>query len=116
MRTCKKCNAQIDSKNARAVYCSPKCKVSSHREKLKNEKPSSVCWFCGSYFRINGRTKFCSDKHKVRFHKRKEMGKPIILLIDPRTQVETKKYDKIPEVISYWKNIRKDFLSFDFNS
>jgi hypothetical protein len=38
------------------------------------------------------------------------MNKPIILSIDPKTKIETRKYDKILEVYRRWREIRKDFI------
>jgi hypothetical protein len=106
---CKNCNQELISKSSSALYCSNKCKTAAHRLKNKSNHPS-ICWFCLAEFKIKGRTKFCCEDHKNKFHKRKEMNKPIILSIDPKTKIETRKYDKILEVYRRWREIRKDFI------
>jgi hypothetical protein len=103
MTNCKKCDQELTLKKSSAMYCSSKCRTAAHREKLNEIKPPTVCWFCGIEFKIKKHTKFCSETHKIKFYKRKELNKPISLLINSKTRIETRKYDKIPEVIQKWK-------------
>lgn len=65
-------------------------------EKLK------YCNYCA--IEIPGKDKFCSDEHKERFTARMNAGEPIYLQISPGTVVESKRYDKITEVIIKYKN------------
>jgi len=102
MANCK-CGQELISKKSGAMYCSNKCKTAAYRERLDELKPPTICWFCGIEFKIKRHTKFCSEIHKMKFYKRKEMNKPISLVIDSKTRIETRKYDKIPEVIQQWK-------------
>lgn len=111
MKKCNNCETEFFTKNPRSLYCSSKCKASAYRLKLNELKPPKLCWFCGTYFEIKERKKFCCDEHKQKFYKRKEFNKPIILTIDSKTKVETRKYDRIPEVLQQWREIRKDFIS-----
>lgn len=113
MAKCQQCELEFFSKSPRSLYCSGRCKVAAHRAKLHELKPHSLCWFCGTEFKIKDRTKFCCDKHKQKFYKNKELNKPIVLTIDSKTKIETRKYDKIPEVLQQWKERRKDFLALD---
>lgn len=117
MNKCQECNINLpENKNERTKYCSPKCKTSAYRKRKEEIFPisPSVCWFCGTDFLIKGRFKFCCDDHKKKFHKRKELNKPIILDIDKKTKIETKKYDQIPEIIKKWKKQRDFFSLVDY--
>ena len=113
MNKCQNCDQELISKNPLTLYCSNKCKTAAYRERLDRLKPPTVCWFCGTEFKIKDRTKFCCDKHKEKFYKRKEMNKPIVLTIDSKTKIETMKYDRIPEILQQWKERRKEFLIVD---
>jgi hypothetical protein len=111
MGNCLNCNTALNTKNLRALYCSSRCKTAAYRIRIDKTKTPVFCWFCGTEFKIKSRFKFCCNEHRRKFFKRKESNKPIILTIDSKTKIETRRYDKIPEIIQQWKERRKGFLT-----
>lgn len=110
---CLHCNSPIETNNKRKLYCSDNCKVYHHRE-LK--KPELNCNFCGEIIKKKSYYKFCCDEHKKMFFRRKRYGKTIMIKVDSKTVIETKQYDKIPEIIKRYKenqnNSSKDSTGF----
>lgn len=101
-KNCAHCNSEFETKFG--IYCSAICKTKAHREKKKAEaRKDYICYYCGSQITAPSFYKFCNEDHGRKFQTAKDRGKPILLKINNKTTIQTKKYDSIPEVVRSWQ-------------
>jgi predicted nucleic acid-binding Zn ribbon protein len=103
-RSCKTCSSPIASDNVQQVYCSAGCKNKANQVKKKMSKPDMFCMFCTDMLPKEARnTKFCCDEHKNRFYLAKAANRPIMVRVDAKTVIETRKYNDVPGVAARWR-------------
>jgi len=114
---CIQCAKEHDRKG---MYCSKNCtdKAYRHRKAIKEGKiikpkhiKSSViipkesgpklkwCNFCGSSIENSSMLRFCNEDHQVDYYETVSIGGTLKLRLDARTLIETKKYDRVQELI-----------------
>ena len=73
-------------------------------------KDLTACWYCGreeSTIEVKGKT-FCNDEHHKKYEHAKKNKIPLTLIINPRTVVETNKYDKSLEVTEKYRKFKEN--------
>jgi hypothetical protein len=109
-KTCAHCDKEFDNKYPNAKYCSRLCKLNAFK-KRERDKKHYVCLFCGQMIECSHKssgghkTKFCSNKHKSRFHKAKRAGRKLKIRINDKITIETDKHDRVRDIILKYKKL-----------
>jgi len=114
---CIQCNKEHDRKG---MYCSKSCTDKAYRQRKalkegKIIKPRTVksgviipkesgpklkwCNFCGSSIENSPMLQFCNEDHQIDYYETISIGGTLKLRYDARTLVETKRYDKVQDII-----------------
>ena len=123
MNTCVQCGQEHDKKG---IYCSKRCIDKAYRDRKKgkadalpivNRKPKikvkkesidipnevgpklKWCNFCGDSLERSVMLQFCSKSHQESYHRTVKSGGTLKIKIDSRTIIETKKYNRVQELI-----------------
>jgi hypothetical protein len=131
MNTCIQCGEEHEKKGA---YCSKRCIDKAYRDRKKGKsdalpligrvKSSRIeipketgpklkwCNFCGASLEHSKMLQFCNSEHQKDYYKTISRGGTLKLRIDAKTVIETKKYNRVQEVIDYLLQSRKQWLVF----
>ena len=131
MNTCIQCGVEHEKNGA---YCSKKCTDKAYRDRKKGKsdalplivkvKSSRIeipketgpklkwCNFCGASLEKSKMLQFCNSEHQKDYYKTISRGGTLKLRIDTKTVVETKKYNRVQEVIDHLLERRKQWLVF----
>lgn len=133
---CLQCGQEHERKG---VYCSKKCTDKAYRDRkagkanalpiikqttkeetlqvpnveVPPEKGEKLKWcnFCGTQLNENTLLQFCNDEHKYGYYKTISIGGTLKLHLDSRTTIETKKYERVQQLIEAMTT-RNTFLTF----
>lgn len=99
----------------KSQYCSKRCTDKSYRERNKlklvesKEDPIEIpedkgpklkwCNYCGSPIHNSRRKGFCDSDHEKEYLRCVNNQLPLKIRIDAKTVVETKRYDKVQDII-----------------
>ena len=137
MGKCIQCGGINDRKG---VYCSKSCNDKAYRmrkkggtgaaplvkdlkleEKIEFGEPlnfsctSKWCNFCGKTLSEESKLHklhFCDDTHEYGYRDAMKNGAPLKLKINSRTEIQTKKYDRVQEVIERIVETSSFFIKF----
>lgn len=59
MKICEQCGKEFEAKRSDSKFCSPKCRLRSHRNVPEIRK----CPLCHKEFKTNGKQIYCSEEH-----------------------------------------------------
>ncbi len=131
MDTCIQCGQEH---NKRGVYCSKKCTDKAYRDRkagkanalpILHTKPKEKivvnvpketgpklkwCNFCGATLNESSMLQFCNKEHQLGYYETISIGGTLKLRIDSRTTIETKKYERVQELIESMMS-RNSFLT-----
>lgn len=131
MDTCIQCGQEH---NKRGVYCSKKCTDKAYRDRkagkanalpILHTKPKEKivvnvpketgpklkwCNFCGATLNESSMLQFCNKEHQLGYYEAISIGGTLKLRIDSRTTIETKKYERVQELIESMMS-RNSFLT-----
>jgi hypothetical protein len=135
MNTCIQCGQEHDK---RGVYCSKRCIDKAYRDrksgktnalpvvdrkpkvKVKQERidiPVETgpklkwCNFCGASLDTSPMLQFCNKEHQEDYYRVIKSGGALKLKIDSRTIIETRKYNRVQELIETMLS-RNSYISF----
>ena len=122
MKNCLQCGKEYDKKG---IYCDKKCADKAYRERkkignsnIREDDKSSVasliriegaeshkwCNYCGLGLKGDSDYPgFCNEIHAEEYSLTVQKGSTLSIIIDSRTKILTKKYDKIQEIIDLRK-------------
>lgn len=134
MRKCIQCGGLNERKG---VYCSKSCNDKAYRmrkkggtgaaplvkdlkledvhitgEPLRFSSSSKWCNFCGKTLPEASNLHFCDDTHEYGYRDAMKNGAPLKLKINSRTEIQTKKYDRVQEVIERITETSSFFIKF----
>ena len=134
MGKCIQCGVIHDRKG---VYCSKSCNDKAYRmrkkggtgaaplvkdlksdqervsgEPLPFTSSSKWCNFCGKTLPEGSKSHFCDNTHEKEWREAKKNGEPLKLKINSRTEIQTKKYDRVQEVIERITETSSFFVKF----
>lgn len=121
MATCIQCGGEHDKKG---VYCSKRCTDKAYRDRksgktnalpiierqaktkpvkfiIPKEEGTKLKWcnFCGASIEYSHMLQFCNETHQENYYRTISVGGALKLRIDGRTIIETKKYERVQELI-----------------
>ena len=120
MNTCIQCGEEHEKRGA---YCSKRCTDKAYRDRksgkanalpIIDRKPKEKieviipqetgpklkwCNFCGASLDESHMLQFCNEEHQKNYYTAITLGGTLKLRIDGRTTIETKKYDRVQELI-----------------
>jgi hypothetical protein len=135
MNTCIQCGQEHDK---RGVYCSKRCIDKAYRDrksgktnalpvvnikakdKVKKERidiPIETgpklkwCNFCGASLETSPMLQFCNKEHQEDYYRVIKTGGALKLRLDSRTIIETRKYNRVQELIETMLS-RNSYISF----
>ena len=131
MNTCIQCGEKHDKRGA---YCSKKCTDKAYRDR-KSGKANALpiidrtpkkkivvnvpketgpklkwCNFCGASLNESTMLQFCNGEHQRSYYETISLEGTLKLRIDSRTTIETKKYDRVQQLIESMMT-RNSFLT-----
>lgn len=134
MSKCIQCGGINDRKG---VYCSKSCNDKAYRmrkkggtgaaplvkdlklegkrefgEPLHFSSSSKWCNFCGKTLPEESKLHFCGLTHEQGYRDAMKNGEPLKLKINSRTEIQTKKYDRVQEVIERIVETSSFFIKF----
>lgn len=126
---CIQCDKEHDRNG---MYCSKNCTDKAYRQRKalkegKTIKPKHIkssvnipkesgpklkwCNFCGGSIENSPMLRFCNKEHQVGYYEAISIGGTLKLRLDSRTLIETKKYDRVQELIESLR-ARSGFINF----
>jgi len=81
-------------------------------EPLPFTSASKWCNYCGKTLPESGNTHFCDSTHEREWREARKNGEPLKLKINSRTEIQTKKYDRVQEVIERITETSSFFVKF----
>ena len=127
---CVQCGIDHDRKG---MYCSKSCTDKAYRERKKlklkieaedideykdvpipEEEGEKLKWcnYCGSPIQQSEKLGFCDSYHEKEYWKAVHYGLPLKIKIDAKTIVETKRYNKVQDIIEAMLNRNKFGVTF----
>jgi hypothetical protein len=118
---CRLCNTSfIPSKaTSKIFFCSTEHKKEHYRINrrgkytIKYKHPDGleekrICLYCTTEYRSNKRAKFCCDEHQMAFASAVKKKQHILVKINSKLTVRTKKYDRILQILEKYKSHSED--------
>lgn len=87
-------------------------KIEGSGEPLPFISSSKWCNFCGKTLPEGSKSHFCDNTHEKEWRESKKNGEPLKLKINSRTEIQTKKYDRVQEVIERITESSSFFVKF----
>lgn len=134
MGKCIQCGGVNERKGA---YCSKSCNDKAYRQRKKRAtgentlsgdlkigkgraigeplpftSASKWCNFCGKTLPEGSESHFCDKEHEKEWREARKNGEPLKLKINSRTEIQTKKYDRVQEVIERITETSSFFVKF----
>ena len=131
MDACIQCGQEHEKRGA---YCSKKCTDKAYRDRkagkanalpILHTKPKEKivvnvpketgpklkwCNFCGATLNESSMLQFCNKEHQLGYYEAISIGGTLKLRIDSRTTIETKKYERVQQLIESMMS-RNSFLT-----
>ena len=85
------------------TYCCAVCKAKAHKLKQRAEREQLYCWWCSAALKSPHKKKFCSRQHEWRLAAARKAGRAVQVQVTPTLKIETRKWDRIPEVRKQWQ-------------
>jgi hypothetical protein len=83
-------------------YCCAVCKAKAHKLKERAKREERYCWWCSAKLTSPHKLKFCSREHQWKLDAARKAGRAVLVQVSPTLKIETKKWDKIPEIRKAW--------------
>ena len=84
------------------TYCCAVCKAKAHKLKQRAKREVRHCWWCSVELKDPHKLKFCSRQHNWKFDRARKAGRAVQVQVTPTLKIETRKWDRIPEVRQQW--------------
>jgi len=121
LQNCRLCNIEFTPSKAssKIFFCCNDHKKEYHKKNRKGKytvkykhpdglEKKRICLYCTTEYRSNKREKFCCDEHQVAFASAVKKKQYILVKINSKLTVRTKKYDRILQILEKYKSHSED--------